>query len=383
MRIFYAADSTPNALFEFDSKLWRCNLYQSLVECGHDVIEFDYDLRETFLHLDSTQRGEKDFIKVNRPKLTAELLGQVRKAHREKPLDLFFSYFYDACVLPEGIEEIKRLGIVTVNWYCNGSFQMHLVSEISPHYDWCLVPEEFRLEYYRRIGANPIYFQEAANPNVYRPCDVPQEFDVTFVGQAYGDRPAFIKHLLEGGIDIKVWGMGWQAFSEENRARKSKKARSLPRAVRKAAVGLLRRVIGKGGMDEIPVFPNSVVGGPLSDADMIRMFSRSKINLGFSSCGNTHRTKRRILQVRLRDFEVPMSGGFYMVEYMEELEKFYDVGKEIICYRGHEDLLEKVRYYLVHENEREAIRRAGYLRCLHDHTWHKRFEHAFRKMGLA
>jgi spore maturation protein CgeB len=91
----------------------------------------------------------------------------------------------------------------------------------------------------------------------------------------------------------------------------------------------------------------------------------------------------RVLQLRLRDFEVPMSGGFYMVEYAEELEDFFEVGKEIVCYEGPDDLVNKIRYYLAHEVEREAIRKAGHERALLDHTWKRRFEKAFREMGLA
>ena len=113
------------------------------------------------------------------------------------------------------------------------------------------------------------------------------------------------------------------------------------------------------------------------------MFSRSKINLGFSSCGETHQDDERILQIRLRNFEVPMSGGSYMVEFMEELEEFYEIGKEVVCYTGPEDLSEKIKYYLAHEMERETIRKAGYERCLRDHTWQKRFQTVFQQMGLA
>ena len=128
--------------------------------------------------------------------------------------------------------------------------------------------------------------------------------------------------------------------------------------------------------------PYNRTGQVLPDIEMIKTYSRSKINLGFSSCGDTHIREERILQVRLRDFEVPMSGGFYMVEYMEELEEFFDIGKEIVCYKDKEDLAEKIKYYLKNDNEREAIRKAGYERCLRDHTWHKRFEMAFKKMEL-
>ena len=51
-------------------------------------------------------------------------------------------------------------------------------------------------------------------------------------------------------------------------------------------------------------------------------------------------------------------------------------------YRGPDDLADKIRYYLKHEAEREDIRRRGHARCMRDHTWHRRFENAFRERGL-
>ena len=129
--------------------------------------------------------------------------------------------------------------------------------------------------------------------------------------------------------------------------------------------------------------PDRIMGGVLTDSEMVKMYRRSKINLGFSSCDSSDDAEERIVQIRLRDFEVPMSGGFYMVEYMEELEEFFEIGKEIVCYTGPEDLVDKVRYYLAHDSERERIRKAGYGRCLRDHTWHKRFEMAFGQMGMV
>lgn len=391
MRIFYASDTTPNPVFQ--SNLWRNNLYLPLVDLGHEVVEFDYDLRPTFSNLDPAY--SKNFIESNRPIVSKELLAQIKKAHYKKPIDLFFSYFYDSCVLPETIDEIRSMGIKTVNWYCNGSYQLHMVSEISPHYDFCLVPEKFRLKDYLALGANPIYSQEAANPAIYKPYDLPAEFDVAFVGQAYGDRPAYIKYLLDAGIDIRVWGYGWQNYTE-GFAKFSKP--SVWRRYRDIARRLLtiegqKRAISKltqdvknssklTAMETNISLPQRVVGEVLSDIDMIRMYSRSKINLGFSSCGNTHASEDRILQIRLRDFEVPMSGGFYMVEYMEELEEFFLIDREIVCYRNAEELADKIKFYLANDRAREQIRLAGYQRCIKDHTWHKRFQNAFKVMGL-
>jgi len=389
MRIFYAVGDTPNASIP-TSRLWYYNLYLPLVDLGHEVVPLDYDLSPHFRNLDPAVPEQQEFIEENRSKLEHALLGQIQKAHREKPVDLFFSYFYSACCRPEIIDEIRSMGIITMNWYCNASYQFYLVSEIAPAYDYCLVPEKFRLKDYRRIGANPIYCQEAANPNIYKPYSVPQEYDVTFVGQRYGDRPEYIRYLLDKGIDVRVWGTGWRLdpagpFSKNDVSTWKKLAKLRTFYGWKIAAHELNRLVSRylGRQHTDPRIPREICGPPLSDEDLIKMYSRSRISLGFSSCGDTHRSDERVLQVRLRDFEAPMSGTFYMVEYMKELEEFFEIGKEVVCYRDKNDLAEKIRYYLRHDSEREKIRKAGYWRARSEHTWQKRFRKIFKKIGLG
>ncbi len=378
MRIFYAAEfETPSG-----SRLWYNNLYLALLDLGHQVIVLDYPLDAHYAHANPAIPAQRAFIRAHRSHLEKALLRQVQAEHKRQSLDLFFSYFCSAFVRPEVIREIRALGIVTVNWYCNGSYQFHLVRDIAPAYDFCLVPEKFRLNDYRSIEANPIYCQEAANPNVYKPYPLFREFDVTFVGQKYGDRPLYIRHLLDAGINVRVWGPGWQArptrsspFSRLKKLSTVDGWRSLARKVQRG-----HRVTE---LAEQPIMlPLGICGPPLTDEEMVRMYSRSKISLGFSSCGETHRTSERILQVRLRDFEAPMSGALYMVEYMQELEEFFEIGKEVVCYYDPTDLADKVKYYLGHDTERERIRQAGYKRALRDHTWQKRLADTFKTMGL-
>jgi len=160
MRIFYTADHEPLP----GNNLWHNNLYQSLVDLGYDVVEFKYGLRETCQNPDPSDPKQRAFIDNNRPRLEQALLSQVEGAHGEKPIDLFFCYFYSACVRPGVIEDIKALGITTVNWYCNAADQFCLIEELASAYDWCLVPERMRPEDYRRIGANPIYCQGSCEP---------------------------------------------------------------------------------------------------------------------------------------------------------------------------------------------------------------------------
>jgi spore maturation protein CgeB len=365
MRIFYAAADSPNP--HVRSTLWRDNLYQSLVTMGNEVIEFDYDMSGAFQRLftPATPETSESLAKL-RASLGEALLEQITKAHRESPIQLFFSYFYDACVEPAVIDAINDLGIMTVNWYCNGSYQLDLVREISPHYTWCLVPEKNRIADYTAMGARPLYCQEAANPHVYKPLDLTPEWDVTFVGQAYGERPALIKQLSDNAIDVRVWGPAWEYHIDW------------------PSRNPIRQVMNRlKKSDDRIVFPKKMIGGVLTDRQLVETYNRSRINLGFATCGETHLAERRISQIRLRDFEVPMSGGFYLAEYSEELEEFFEVGSEIACHHGMEDIADKVRYYLAHDAERERIRAAGHARSLRDHTWQRRFEMAFDQMGLA
>ena len=358
MRIFYAAAASPNYWGLPGSKLWDANLYQPLLDLGHDVVRFRYDFGPHNNHLDPSDPGHKAFIDANRPQLGDELLRQVRAAHSRAPIDLFFSYFYSAYVQPDVIREIAALGIVTVNWYCNGSYQFDLVKEIAPAYDYCLVPEKFRLEDYRRAGAKPIYCQEAANPNVYKPHeDLPVEYDVTFVGQRYGNRPDYIKALIRAGVDVRVWGPRWNEPPK-------KKADAPGEAALDAELSLR-------------------VGPALSDEELVRMYSRSRISLGFSAVAKIPQDGTPpIKQVRLRDFEAPMSGAFYMAEFSEELAEFFEPGEEIVCFNDADELADKAAYYLRNPVERERIRIRGMIRARLRHTWHARFEQVFGTMGL-
>jgi spore maturation protein CgeB len=354
MRIFYAVPEA--ATFAVASRIWRRNFYDSLAGMGHEVIEFHYDLDHAFRRIDTESEANRTFIEDNRRLLSKELLRQIQDSHSHQRIDLFFAYLTDALVLPAVIDTIRSMGIVTLNWYCNASYQFYLVREIAPHFDWCLVPERNRLSYYEAAGARPIYCPEAANPDFYRPLNVTKDIPVSFVGQAYGERPDLVRRLSEAKIPIKVFGSRWQDYFR----------------IRK----LLGLVEQRNGHLQLS---RKVYGGMLPDDQLVQIFNRTQINLGFSA---VWKEGPRELQVRLRDFEVPMCGSFYLVEYQPELEEYFEIGKEIECYRDPDNLVEKVRHYLARPKLCEEIGWAARTRCLQDHTWVHRLTEAFGKAGL-
>jgi len=53
------------------------------------------------------------------------------------------------------------------------------------------------------------------------------------------------------------------------------------------------------------------------------------------------------------------------------------VGKEVETYDSIDECIDKIKYYLLNEEEREKIAKAGQVRTLKEHTYEKRIEKLF------
>lgn len=360
MRIFYAAHDQGNSNPE--SLTWFHNLYLPLKDIADEVIRFDFDLFPVAIHQDFTRIENLPIIEYLRPKLEKELLKQIEETHKQKPVNLFFSYFSSSFCSPEVIEQIKAMGIITINWFCNASYQFYLIKELAPVYDFCLVPELYRIEDYKKEGANPIYCQEAANPTIYKPYNGNQDIEVSFVGTKYADRAKYIYSLNYSGKKVNVWGQNWRNTENENRYFK-----------------LVKPFYHR--LKKIKLLSDEKIGNFISDEEMVKVFNRSKINLGFTNCW-LENDSNPIPQVRLRDFEVPMSGGFYLTQFNEELLDYFEPDKEIVYFNNIKDCIDKTKYYLNKPIERERIRKAGFQRAIKDHSWQKRLSDIFTFIGF-
>lgn len=114
-------------------------------------------------------------------------------------------------------------------------------------------------------------------------------------------------------------------------------------------------------------------GGVVTTDKKIEIFNKTRINLNFSGMGKEtrfsrkYKIHRRMKQIKGRIYEVAMCGGFVLSEYVPGLEYYFELGKEIDVFYDEEDLLEKIKYYLKHEEERESIARRGYERARRDY----------------
>ncbi|GEM_PF-1227785 len=74
----------------------------------------------------------------------------------------------------------------------------------------------------------------------------------------------------------------------------------------------------------------------------------------------------------MRIFEATGCGAFLLAEHHENLQDYFEIGREIETFRNEQELIEKIRYYLAHPKEREAIARRGQQRCLSQYSTLKR-----------
>ena len=118
---------------------------------------------------------------------------------------------------------------------------------------------------------------------------------------------------------------------------------------------------------------------------MIRVFNQSRINLNLTKASTSSQGAQddeKAEQIKTRSFEIPGCGGFQLSESAENLENYYEMDKEIVCFEDIRDLKEKICYYLSNEDERAAIAQAGYERTLREHTYVHRFTDIFKQLGL-
>lgn len=87
--------------------------------------------------------------------------------------------------------------------------------------------------------------------------------------------------------------------------------------------------------------------------DMNKIFYLSRINLNITLPSIETGLPQRIL-------DIMGSGGFVLTNYQKEIEDYFVIGQEIEVFRDVDELLEKVSYYLSHEEQRLRIAINGY-----------------------
>ena len=115
-------------------------------------------------------------------------------------------------------------------------------------------------------------------------------------------------------------------------------------------------------MKGVRVFPSVEYGEPLA-----RVFANSKINLNISLKGIEGGTPKRVM-------DICGAGGFALSTYCEETADLFREGEEIEMFRTPEELVDKISFYLTHEDKRAEIAKKGCEKVLQNYTFEKQLD---------
>lgn len=162
------------------------------------------------------------------------------------------------------------------------------------------------------------------------------EHDIVFVGRIHPYRKWFVDQIYKSGFDIKAFGPGWKS--------------------------------GKLPFEELKnIYSNTKICLNISNAVSydLRHLSLKEPR----SISTMLRSGKKYNPTNARLMEIPYYGGFQLTEYGSPLEDYFEVGKEVSCYRSIDDAKMLIRYYLENNKEREKIRLNGYLKARKEYDY--------------
>jgi spore maturation protein CgeB len=113
-----------------------------------------------------------------------------------------------------------------------------------------------------------------------------------------------------------------------------------------------------------PILPRH--HGEVWGLDMYKALLSSKITI------NRHIDVAENYANNMRLYEATGCGALLITDYKDNLNKLFEIGKEVVAYKSVDELVELVQYYSTHEDERRTVADAGQKRTLSEHTYYNR-----------
>lgn len=361
----------------------------SLEQLGHHVTR----------HVYGTHVGEfyPRARHAERERKNRELLQCATSLRDAGRLDLVFCYVYDDFLLPQYAAALAALGVPLVNFNVDMVNQWYRQIRTARYFTLLLCAQRANMDNLARHGARVLYFPMAAcrpEPPGQQDLAWQPAAPVTFVGTPMPYRRRVLRRLHDEGVPLAIYGKYWRENRQAEPERHHEKTWSdlrhyaWPRLRAEGPRGMLRSLgqrllpAGDAAAGVGAAVPESLLQGFVPQNAMDLLFARSRINLGFTRMIGDDPERPGLNQVKLRDFEVPMAGGFYLVEEAPDYAALFTPGVEVETWRNPAELVDKIRYYLAHEDARRAIAEAGRLRAWRDHSWQQRFAVLFARLGL-
>jgi hypothetical protein len=282
--------------------------------------------------------------------------------------------------------------------------QWYRVLRQARHLDLLAVSHMQYLEPFMRRGVSLHYMPMGAAPDRYldpRREGLPHH-GILMLGRRDPNREMAVAACRSVTDRVDVYGPGWEqpgpapsgATSKARRRRFVHPTNRLSKALFDAAY-VMPRVMAEGPLFCVgrrpPPPPESLrreamranIHGYARDDDVAGLMANAAITLGVNQRHGLIGERRGFADSRLRDFEAPLAGAFYLAQWYLDLPLFYRPGVEIETWGTLAELKEKAIYYLDHPEKRRAIAEAGRRRAMAEHTWDARLTTLLARLGMT
>ncbi|NRF95259.1 glycosyltransferase [Paenibacillus frigoriresistens] len=283
---------------------------------------------------------DNDPIRIGRPEANLETLAAV--------------YHPDLMIILDGmnlsldvVDRIRSMGIRTAIWLTDDPYYTDHTVSYATHYDFMFTLEVNCVSLYKEMGCPQVHYLPLAfQPDMFRPKPIPHGMhrDISFIGSAYWNRVALFDRLAPylSNKRILISGIWWERLEHYK---------------------LLASQIQLNTWMQPEQTANAYNGAKIV-INMHRAYDDQAYN----------NNSRRILGAspNPRTFEISGCGVLQLTDVRDDLVNFFTPDYEIVTYTSPEDLVEKMEYYLIHEEERKQIALRGLYRTMRDHTYANR-----------
>ncbi len=259
-----------------------------------------------------------NFYRYGRDYVNEKFLSLIEE---EKP-DFVFLYLLNDVFYIDAVKKIKEISPKTkiINFFGDDDTQYETLSIYMALFsDFNLVAQREHIRDYFVDRIKNVFFTTGLGLDFSRTEKMVKKYDVTFIGTPRGKyRSEPIKYLMDKGVNIKLFGFGWNDYPEFK----------------------------------------EIYGGPLGKEEMVDVVKQSRINLSLT------KNHLGVPHFKGRVCEMGSYKEFMLVEKSPSFSELFKEGTEIISFSDYEDLLKKVNYYLKNDSVREKIAEATYKKIL-------------------
>ncbi len=246
-------------------------------------------------------------------------------------------------IIPD-IETISNLiYAILVIWMMDSYGRYPFLMENLDLFDQIFVFESEDVELLKKRGVEAIFLPLCADERVYYPQERAKDIDILFIGAMYRNRMKLLQGIIRRFPDCNIQFYGYKIgryeFIKRWRYNHSK----------------IRRHFFM----------------PISPEKANELYARSKI------CINIHSSQTR-KGANPRTFEILAAGGFEIVDSNSYIKEQLENG--VVFFDSEEDLLDKIDYYLKHEEERADIAKRGYNIVREKHMFSHRIDELVLRM---